>query len=178
MLRRALQAAARGGAARSVLNARNEIGTQAACVGVLFAATQVRHKMTVPSPAAPGAADASQRRKRLKPKLSKDKFNALTATFFERVEVAVAPLQPPMNEDFALERDASGVMTIRTNAKEFEIKVVPLKQQLHFTSPISGLRAYEWNARTQRWEDENDSHDIEGLLTRDLMRVCTGIPSF
>lgn len=27
-------------------------------------------------------------------------------------------------------------MTIRTNAKEFEIKVVPLKQQLHFTSPV------------------------------------------
>lgn len=58
---------------RPCSNARNEIGTQAACVGVLFAATQVRHKMTVPSPAAPGAADASQRRKRLKPKLSKDK---------------------------------------------------------------------------------------------------------
>lgn len=35
------------------------------------------------------------------------RFNALTTTFFERVEVAVAPLQPPMNEDFALERDAS-----------------------------------------------------------------------
>lgn len=27
-------------------------------------------------------------------------------------------------------------MTIRTSAKEFEIKVVPLKQQLHFTSPV------------------------------------------
>lgn len=32
-----------------------------------------------------------------------------------------------------------GVMTIRTNAKEFEIKVVPLKQQLHFTSPVRSL---------------------------------------
>lgn len=65
---------------------------------------------------------------------------------------------------------------------------------------ISGLRAYEWNPLTQRWEDEvggnrlllcecvvvvahlcllqSDSHDIEGLLTRDLMRLCSGIPSF
>ncbi|TYZ67756.1 hypothetical protein PybrP1_013000 [[Pythium] brassicae (nom. inval.)] len=117
-------------------------------------------------------------RKRFKPKLPKDKFAALVATFFERVETAVAPLQPPMNDDFAFSQGANGVLTIRANAKEFELKCVPLKQQLHFTSPVSGLRAYEWNARTRRWEDENDSHDIEGLLTRDLMRICNGVPSF
>uniref|UniRef100_K3XBZ4 Uncharacterized protein n=1 Tax=Globisporangium ultimum (strain ATCC 200006 / CBS 805.95 / DAOM BR144) TaxID=431595 RepID=K3XBZ4_GLOUD len=137
---------------------------------------QLRTKVTVPG--ASSSAGPAERRKRLKPKLPKDKFAALTATFFERVETAVAPLQPPMNSDFVLEKDTKGVLTIRANAKEFEIKMVPLKQQLHFTSPISGLRAYEWNARTQRWEDENDSHDIEGLLTRDLMRICSGIPSF
>lgn len=57
---------------RSCSNARTESGLQAARVSVFFA-TQVRFKMTVPSPSAPGAADASQRRKRLKPKLSKDK---------------------------------------------------------------------------------------------------------
>ncbi|RLN90198.1 hypothetical protein BBJ28_00001865 [Nothophytophthora sp. Chile5] len=76
-----------------------------------------------------------------------------------------------------------GGLTIRANAKDFAIAVVPSKQQLHFTSPVSGLRMYEWNARTKRWEDEvrptaTDSHDIEGLLTRDLMRFCAGIPLF
>jgi hypothetical protein len=64
---------------------------------------------------------------------------------------------------------------------------------------VSGLRTYQWNAMTKRWEDEViarlqhfgasscayrgsvvqvDSHDLEGLLTRDLMRFCAGIPLF
>lgn len=165
-----------------------------------------------------------------------------------------------MNDDFTLSQDArtltsavpiqsvgktvgsrlcvaaAGVLTIRTNAKEFELKVVPLKQQLQFTSPVRsalvvmrvGRRAHSrlWHAtgrcrdcgrtsgthalgagRTRCDDDEwflvghewfldsgllffhlsallvsptgqNDSHDIEGLFTRDLMRICNGVPAF
>lgn len=32
------------------------------------------------------------------------RFKALTASFLDRVQVAVAPLEPPMNEDFSVER--------------------------------------------------------------------------
>lgn len=67
---------------------------------------------------------------------------------------------------------------IQTNAKTFEVDVLVAKQQIQFTSPVSGLRTYEWNPMTKRWEDETDAHDIEGLLTRDLMRFCAGIPLF
>ncbi|EGZ11936.1 hypothetical protein PHYSODRAFT_286902 [Phytophthora sojae] len=88
------------------------------------------------------------------------------------------PLHPPVNEEFQLERDNNAELVIRSNDKEFVIKVLSPKQQIEFTSPVSGLRTYQWNGMTKRWEDETDSHDIEGLLTRDLMRFCAGIPLF
>ncbi|TMW67175.1 hypothetical protein Poli38472_012291 [Pythium oligandrum] len=132
----------------------------------------VRHKFTVPDSA------VAARRRRLKPKLANDKFVSLASAFLDRVEVAVTPLQPPMNEDFALDRSTQDVVLIKAGEKEFELKVISAKQQLHLTSPISGLRKYEWNQKTQRWEDESDAHDLEGLLTRDLMRLCSGVPAF
>ncbi|OWY93824.1 hypothetical protein PHMEG_00036631 [Phytophthora megakarya] len=87
------------------------------------------------------------------------------------------PLHRPINDDFQLQRVDAEVV-IRTNTKEFVIKVLPSKQQIEFSSPVSGLHTYQWNAMAKRWEDEADSHDIEGLLTRDLMRFCAGIPLF
>ncbi|DAZ96647.1 TPA: hypothetical protein N0F65_005826 [Lagenidium giganteum] len=133
---------------------------------------QQRHKVTVPSAA------GAVRRSRLKPKLPKAKC----------VQISALNHMPAS-------------MLIRTNSKEFLLEVVDAKQQIHLTSPISGLRMYEWNARTRRWEDEvfyaiefgdvrlqwtdhdgavdqTDAHDIEGLLTRDLMRLCSGVPAF
>ncbi|KAG1694550.1 hypothetical protein DVH05_021056 [Phytophthora capsici] len=132
---------------------------------------QTREKITVPNV-------GGARRRRLKPKMPKSKFTALSTDFLDRVQAAVEPLHPPVNEEFQLQRDGNSELAIRTNAKEFVIKVLPSKQQIEFSSPISGLRTYQWNVMTKRWEDETDSHDIEGLLTRDLMRFCAGIPLF
>ncbi|KAJ0395389.1 hypothetical protein P43SY_002965 [Pythium insidiosum] len=132
----------------------------------------VRSKFAVPDAGTP------LRRRRLRPKLSAANFESLTTQFLDRVDAAVAPLLPPTNDVFAVDRSTPGTVILRTATKEFELKVVSSKQQLHLQSPISGLRKYEWNAKTQRWEDETDAHDIEGLLTRDLMRLCSGIPAF
>ncbi|KAG7380998.1 hypothetical protein PHYPSEUDO_006551 [Phytophthora pseudosyringae] len=136
-----------------------------------LAAVQTREKVTVP-------AAGGVRRRRLKPKMPKDKFAALSTEFLDRVQSAMEPLHPPVNDEFQLQRDDNGELVIRTNAKEFVVKVLSSKQQIEFSSPVSGLRTYQWNAMTKRWEDEVDSHDIEGLLTRDLMRFCAGIPLF
>ncbi|CAI5713909.1 unnamed protein product [Peronospora effusa] len=134
---------------------------------------QTREKITVPTSRSAG------RHGRLKPKVSTDKFTALSMEFFDRVEIAMKPLHPPINDEFQLQRDANGgELVIRTNAQEFKIKVLTSKQQIELLSPVSGLRTYHWNAMTKRWEDVADSHDIEGLLTRDLMRFCAGIPLF
>ncbi|GLE05750.1 hypothetical protein PINS_up014798 [Pythium insidiosum] len=132
----------------------------------------VRTKFSVPDAGTP------VRRRRLRPKLSAAAFDSLTTEFFDRVDAAVAPLLPPANAVFEVDRSTPGMLLLRTATKEFELKIINNKQQLHLQSPISGLRKYEWNAKTKRWEDETDAHDLEGLLTRDLMRLCTGIPAF
>ncbi|KAL4102153.1 hypothetical protein PRIC1_005901 [Phytophthora ramorum] len=137
-----------------------------------LATVQMREKITIPA-----SSGGAVRRRRLKPKMSKDKFAALSTGFLDRVQTAMEPLHPPINEEFQLQRE-DGELVIRTNTKEFVIKVLSSKQQIEFSSPVSGLRTYQWNAMTKRWEDEADSHDIEGLLTRDLMRFCAGIPLF
>ncbi|CAI5725242.1 unnamed protein product [Hyaloperonospora brassicae] len=135
-------------------------------------AAQVRAKVTVPT------TGASARRRPLRRKMSEDKFAALSAEFLDRVQTAMEPLYPPINDDFQLQRDAKDALVIRTSAQEFVVQVQSSEQQIEFVSPVSGLRTYRWNAVTKRWEDETDSHDIEGLLTRDLMRFCAGIPLF
>ncbi|POM71115.1 Hypothetical protein PHPALM_12356 [Phytophthora palmivora] len=160
-----------------------------------LATVQTREKITVP-------VAGGVRRRRLKPKMPKDKFTALSTEFLDRVQTAMEPLHPPVNDEFQLQRAVGASflpsnclllsllltrwsttaieneLVIRSNAKEFVIKVLASKQQIEFSSPVSGLRTYQWNAMTKRWEDEVDSHDIEGLLTRDLMRFCAGIPLF
>lgn len=144
------------------------------CCGTRYSAcrlTQTRTKITIP-------AAGGGRRRRLKLKLPKDKFALLSAEFLDRVQTAMEPLHPPVNDKFQLQRDGNDELVIHTNSKEFVIEVLSSKQQIEFSSPVSGLRTYQWNAMAKRWEDETDSHDIEGLLTRDLMRFCAGIPLF
>ncbi|EQC37774.1 hypothetical protein SDRG_04801 [Saprolegnia diclina VS20] len=117
--------------------------------------------------------------KQHKKTLTPDKFKALSLAFLDKVEAAVAPLLPPVNENFVVQRTTSPPkLVLQTTTHEFEIAVLAKPQKIEFTSPISGLRTYIYNGKTQRWEDETDRHDVEGLLTRDLMRTCTGIPTF
>ncbi|OQR87470.1 hypothetical protein ACHHYP_08818 [Achlya hypogyna] len=112
-------------------------------------------------------------------KLTPDKFKALATSFLDRVESAIAPLHAPVNTVFVVERTKTPAkLTIQTATHLFELAVLTKAQKVEFTSPISGLRTYVYNSKTSRWEDETDHHDVEGLLTRDLMRTCTGIPTF
>ncbi|CAH0478998.1 unnamed protein product [Peronospora belbahrii] len=145
------------------------LGTKRLC---FFTAVQTRNKITVP------AAGGAIRHRRVKRQIPNDKFAALSVAFFDRVETAMEPLYPPTNNEFQLKRDGNKELVICTNAQEFTIKVLSSKQQIELVSPVSGLRTYNWNVMTKRWENEADSHDIEGLLTRDLMRYCAGIPLF
>ncbi|ETK91879.1 hypothetical protein F442_04830 [Phytophthora nicotianae P10297] len=129
---------------------------------------QTREKITIP-------AAGGTRRRRLKPKLPKDKFTTLSTEFLDRVQAAVEPLHPPINDDFQLQRDGNGELVIRTNSKEFVIKVLSSKQQIEFLSPVSGLRTYQWNLMTKRWEDEVKLQVLMAMtvLTANLLRRLT-----
>ncbi len=52
-------------------------------------------------------------------------------------------------------------------------------REITLLSPISGLNKYAYDAGKQRWLSVGpDKHDFLGILTRDLIRQCTGCPSF
>ncbi|GBG25447.1 Hypothetical Protein FCC1311_016652 [Hondaea fermentalgiana] len=52
------------------------------------------------------------------------------------------------------------------------------KNELIFVSPESGGRTYFLDAESGRWRDRTDGHGFDGLLTRDVMRHCYGVPNF
>eukprot|EP00617_Octactis_speculum_P018942 CAMPEP_0185757994 /NCGR_PEP_ID=MMETSP1174-20130828/16527_1 /TAXON_ID=35687 /ORGANISM="Dictyocha speculum, Strain CCMP1381" /LENGTH=39 /DNA_ID= /DNA_START= /DNA_END= /DNA_ORIENTATION= len=37
---------------------------------------------------------------------------------------------------------------------------------------------YRYDEIQMRWVAEGDGHDLEGIITRDLLRVCAGCPDF
>merc|ERR1712238_341955 len=45
-------------------------------------------------------------------------------------------------------------------------------------SPLSGTFTYIWRASTEEWIGHADGHSFLGMLTRDWIRHCNGVPDF
>jgi hypothetical protein len=45
-------------------------------------------------------------------------------------------------------------------------------------SPLSGTFTYIWNASTREWIGDEDGHSLLGMLIRDWIRQCSGVPDF
>ncbi len=45
-------------------------------------------------------------------------------------------------------------------------------------SPLSGTYTYIYNVTKQEWVGEEDGHSLLGMLTRDWIRQCNGVPDF
>jgi hypothetical protein len=63
-------------------------------------------------------------------------------------------------------------------AAQIVLTLLPEEQQLQIYSTESGLFEYELCEQTQKWISVKHGTDMEGMLTRDLLRVCVGCPSF
>lgn len=49
---------------------------------------------------------------------------------------------------------------------------------LTLRSPLSGLFTYVYNASAEEWVGNEDGHSLLGMLTRDWIRQCRGVPDF
>lgn len=58
----------------------------------------------------------------------------------------------------------------------YSIAVDEESMTIFFTSPISGGHAYILSVETGEWVGTEDGHSLEGLLVRDLIRQCNGVP--
>ena len=45
-------------------------------------------------------------------------------------------------------------------------------------SPLSGTFTYRYNASSDEWIGTDDGHSLLGMLTRDWIRQCRGVPDF
>jgi hypothetical protein len=67
---------------------------------------------------------------------------------------------------------------LREQRAKFAFSVLEDTQTIEFFSPNSGCRSYAWNTERRRWLSVTDGHDMEGLVTRDMMRFIYGVPEF
>jgi frataxin-like iron-binding protein CyaY len=73
---------------------------------------------------------------------------------------------------------SSGTLTLELKPEDgmYRLEVNDEACLVHMTSAISGHYNYVLSASTGEWVDEKDGHALEGMLVRDLIRQCNGLP--
>ena len=102
-------------------------------------------------------------------------------TLLDKLEKGLEPMKPPTNDIFEVKRfmgDMGEVLTIDLGPKEgkYRIEMSLEDHVFEYSSPISGKILYLLSAQTGEWVGMEDGHAFEGLLMRDLIRQCRGLP--
>jgi len=110
-------------------------------------------------------------------------FSARANDLLERVHTAVLPMKK-FNDVFDVhlqpEETEDRELSIRLDPKfgSFSLRVDNDSMTVQLTSPISGYLEYVPCSKTGEWCNTEDSHDLIGLVVRDLIRNCNGLPKF
>jgi frataxin-like iron-binding protein CyaY len=96
---------------------------------------------------------------------------------FKSIEAAVAPLES-QNTNFNVSYGNDGELVIATHRGRHILKVDGNRRLIVLQSYFSGFHKYAFFPEEQTWLSIQDGHDLRGLLTRDLMRHCIGVPAF
>jgi frataxin-like iron-binding protein CyaY len=107
-------------------------------------------------------------------------FSAAAIVLLAKLEKALVPMKAK-NDVFVvtLKREELGdTLSIDLTPKDgsYMIEINEEEQLLSYTSPISGTHLYILSAKTREWVGAQDGHAFEGLLVRDLIRQCQGLP--
>lgn len=83
-----------------------------------------------------------------------------------------------LNDPFHLTRQETElVLDLGPGKGAFTLQRDWASNQLVYLSPVSGLNKYAYDAGEGRWLSiADDKHDLVGILTRDLIRLCVGCP--
>ena len=114
------------------------------------------------------------------PVVDTDEFCKAASTLLTKLENALENMKAK-NEMFVLTRtreDLGEIFTIDLGPKEgsYRIEFSEEDHIFEYTSPISGKIIYNLSASTGEWVGSEDGHSFEGLLVRDLIRQCQGVP--
>ncbi|EWM25875.1 hypothetical protein Naga_100054g32 [Nannochloropsis gaditana] len=105
-------------------------------------------------------------------------FGEATGALFDRIEKGVAGMQE-LNDFFVVNRQnkVELVIDLGPGKGAFTLQRDWAHNQLVYLSPVSGCNKYEYEQAGRRWLSiAEDKHDLTGILTRDLIRMCVGCP--
>ena len=111
------------------------------------------------------------------------KFQHAANDLLSKVEKAVSPMKEK-NDVFIVTRSVSelggDMLTIDLAPGEgsYRIEIMEDEHLFQYTSPISGKVLYVLSSTTGEWVGIEDGHLFEGILVRDLIRQCRGLPNF
>ena len=111
-----------------------------------------------------------------------EKFLKAATDLLTKVEMALEPMKSK-NETFILNRSEGDIGEILTldlgpTLGNYSIEISNDEHCFEYSSPISGKLLYVLSSQTGDWVGQNDGHSFEGLLVRDLIRYCNGMPNF
>ena len=109
-----------------------------------------------------------------------EQFRESVTLLLDKIEKAVAPMKE-QNDVFVVTRaqeELGDTLRIDLAPKEGFYKIEASEEEclFQYTSPISGIVLYVKSATTGDWVGIEDGHVFEGLLVRDLIRQCRGLP--
>ena len=105
-------------------------------------------------------------------------FDEKAKTCLTGIDKALQPLVP-LNEDFRIDRNVENELTVHTGRKgSYVFRIDSQNQQIFLMSPMSGNYHYTYNEEEELWLGTHDQHDMRGLITRDFIRHCVGLPLF
>ena len=110
------------------------------------------------------------------------KFLAASRKELDRIEDAIEPMKA-CNDVFDVTRstnDEGEKLTIRLQGGDgtYTVQIDERNFTMNLTSPMSGAYTYVLCSKSGDWLGMDDAHVMEGMITRDLIRQCNGVPRF
>jgi frataxin-like iron-binding protein CyaY len=102
-------------------------------------------------------------------------FRAEADRMLDRIRTAVEPMQS-LNSGFTVVKGGDQELLITSARGRFVFGVDEAQHTISMQSYVSGKHFYAFDASEGVWLSVKDGHDIRGLVTRDLIKHCTGCP--
>mmetsp|Transcript_48264 Transcript_48264/g.145891 ORF Transcript_48264/g.145891 Transcript_48264/m.145891 type:complete len:211 (-) Transcript_48264:3533-4165(-) len=119
------------------------------------------------------------------PVRDRETFVTAANDLLNTVEKAIEPMEQ-CNDVFVVKRkahvdDVNGpqlTIGLAPGDGEYTLQIDEDSCTLMLSSPASGNYTYVLCEKSKEWLGMDDGHIFEGMLTRDLIRQCNGLPSF
>ena len=119
----------------------------------------------------------SRKKKRQAPNMDVEHFNQQGPLILEEIETAISSMVD-LNPVFNIEKKPNELSVDTGEKGKYTFSLNYNTLNLTVASPMSGNFNYRYDDYSGYWLGTQDGHDMRGLVTRDMIRHCTGMPKF